>query len=126
MEIYSSFNMIALWCQIEFDSAWFIFWIPFLNKCTSFLFSLQLYIFQHNGAYLLTVVIVALAGLDKDCRLTEPLGMRIAEFPLNPMFAKMLLESGGWRPAILIDFISIVRGVIPQILCTLGKRMQSV
>lgn len=36
-----------------------------------------------------------LAGLDKDCRLTEPLGMRIAEFPLNPMFAKMLLESGG-------------------------------
>lgn len=37
-----------------------------------------------------------LAGLDKDCRLTEPLGMRIAEFPLNPMFAKMLLESGGW------------------------------
>ncbi|KAL0595037.1 LOW QUALITY PROTEIN: putative ATP-dependent RNA helicase DHX35 [Plecturocebus cupreus] len=33
-------------------------------------------------------------GLDKDCRLTEPLGMRIAEFPLNPMFAKMLLESG--------------------------------
>lgn len=28
------------------------------------------------------------------CRLTEPLGMRIAEFPLNPMFAKMLLESG--------------------------------
>lgn len=28
------------------------------------------------------------------CRLTEPLGIRIAEFPLNPMFAKMLLESG--------------------------------
>ncbi|XP_043335427.1 probable ATP-dependent RNA helicase DHX35 isoform X2 [Cervus elaphus] len=35
-------------------------------------------------------------GLDKDCRLTEPLGMRIAEFPLNPMFAKMLLESGNF------------------------------
>uniref|UniRef100_A0A8I5TJI2 Probable ATP-dependent RNA helicase DHX35 n=1 Tax=Pongo abelii TaxID=9601 RepID=A0A8I5TJI2_PONAB len=34
--------------------------------------------------------------LDKDCRLTEPLGMRIAEFPLNPMFAKMLLESGNF------------------------------
>lgn len=36
------------------------------------------------------------AGLDMHCRLTEPLGMRIAEFPLNPMFAKMLLESGRW------------------------------
>uniref|UniRef100_A0A8C0T8W8 Probable ATP-dependent RNA helicase DHX35 n=1 Tax=Canis lupus familiaris TaxID=9615 RepID=A0A8C0T8W8_CANLF len=35
-------------------------------------------------------------GLDKDCRLTEPLGMRVAEFPLNPMFAKMLLESGNF------------------------------
>uniref|UniRef100_A0A2K5K9A1 RNA helicase n=1 Tax=Colobus angolensis palliatus TaxID=336983 RepID=A0A2K5K9A1_COLAP len=34
--------------------------------------------------------------LDKDCHLTEPLGMRIAEFPLNPMFAKMLLESGNF------------------------------
>ncbi|XP_004698044.1 probable ATP-dependent RNA helicase DHX35 [Echinops telfairi] len=39
-------------------------------------------------------LLYALGGLDKDCRLTEPLGMRIAEFPLNPMFAKMLLESG--------------------------------
>uniref|UniRef100_A0A8C5JWT2 RNA helicase n=1 Tax=Jaculus jaculus TaxID=51337 RepID=A0A8C5JWT2_JACJA len=38
-------------------------------------------------------LLYALGGLDKDCRLTEPLGMRIAEFPLNPMFAKMLLES---------------------------------
>ncbi|XP_074068065.1 putative ATP-dependent RNA helicase DHX35 isoform X2 [Macrotis lagotis] len=35
-------------------------------------------------------------GLDKHCHLTEPLGMRIAEFPLNPMFAKMLLESGNF------------------------------
>uniref|UniRef100_A0A8B9FYI1 Probable ATP-dependent RNA helicase DHX35 n=1 Tax=Amazona collaria TaxID=241587 RepID=A0A8B9FYI1_9PSIT len=35
-------------------------------------------------------------GLDMHCRLTEPLGMRIAEFPLNPMFAKMLLESGNF------------------------------
>nr|XP_045375341.1 probable ATP-dependent RNA helicase DHX35 isoform X2 [Camelus bactrianus] len=29
-------------------------------------------------------------------RAFEPLGMRIAEFPLNPMFAKMLLESGNF------------------------------
>uniref|UniRef100_A0A8C3WFD2 Probable ATP-dependent RNA helicase DHX35 n=1 Tax=Catagonus wagneri TaxID=51154 RepID=A0A8C3WFD2_9CETA len=41
-------------------------------------------------------LLYALGGLDKDCRLTEPLGMRIAEFPLNPMYAKMLLESGNF------------------------------
>ncbi|XP_043351663.1 probable ATP-dependent RNA helicase DHX35 isoform X5 [Dermochelys coriacea] len=41
-------------------------------------------------------LLYALGGLDKHCRLTEPLGMRIAEFPLNPMFAKMLLESGNF------------------------------
>ncbi|XP_041589220.1 probable ATP-dependent RNA helicase DHX35 isoform X2 [Vulpes vulpes] len=41
-------------------------------------------------------LLYALGGLDKDCRLTEPLGMRVAEFPLNPMFAKMLLESGNF------------------------------
>lgn len=74
------------------------------------LVSQQLYVLQHSGTCLLIVVLVA--GLDKDCRLTEPLGMRIAEFPLNPMFAKMLLESGGWRPTVLIDFILTFRGVI--------------
>lgn len=41
-------------------------------------------------------LLYALGGLDKDCHLTEPLGLRIAEFPLNPMFAKMLLESGNF------------------------------
>ncbi|MXQ86741.1 hypothetical protein E5288_WYG012980 [Bos mutus] len=41
-------------------------------------------------------LLYALGGLDKDCRLTEPLGVRIAEFPLNPMFAKVLLESGNF------------------------------
>lgn len=64
------------------------------NNCTS----------SNAGTCLLSFVVLT-AGLDKDCRLTEPLGMRIAEFPLNPMFAKMLLESGRWRPAVLIDFI---------------------
>uniref|UniRef100_A0A8C5IIY8 RNA helicase n=1 Tax=Junco hyemalis TaxID=40217 RepID=A0A8C5IIY8_JUNHY len=41
-------------------------------------------------------LLYALGGLDMHCRLTEPLGIRIAEFPLNPMFAKMLLESGNF------------------------------
>ncbi len=37
---------------------------------------------------------LALAGLDQYGRLTDPMGVRMAEFPLSPMFAKMLLESG--------------------------------
>lgn len=36
------------------------------------------------------------AGLDQYGRLTEPMGVRMAEFPLSPMFAKMLLESGNF------------------------------
>lgn len=35
-------------------------------------------------------------GLDQYGRLTEPAGVRMAEFPLSPMFAKMLLESGNF------------------------------
>ena len=61
--------------------------------------------YSPNNCSCLLPFVVLMAGLDKDCRLTEPLGMRIAEFPLNPMFAKMLLESGRWRPVVLIDFI---------------------
>lgn len=33
--------------------------------------------------------------------------MRIAEFPLNPMFAKMLLESGGWSLTAPFDFMLV-------------------
>lgn len=72
---------------------------------------------QHSGPCLLTCSVL-LAGLDKDCRLTEPLGMRIAEFPLNPMFAKMLLESGGWTTP--FDFMLVsLNSVHP------GRRDQS-
>lgn len=41
-------------------------------------------------------VVVLLAGLDNYGRLTDPMGLRMAEFPLSPMFAKMLLESGNF------------------------------
>lgn len=37
-----------------------------------------------------------LAGLDHYGHLTDPMGVRMAEFPLSPMFAKMLLESGNF------------------------------
>ena len=33
-------------------------------------------------------------ALDDDGRLTSPLGVNMAEFPLEPMLAKMLLVSG--------------------------------
>ncbi|XP_061429357.1 probable ATP-dependent RNA helicase DHX35 [Lethenteron reissneri] len=39
-------------------------------------------------------LLYALGGLDEQCQLTEPLGVRMAEFPMGPMYAKMLLESG--------------------------------
>ena len=38
------------------------------------------------------------AALDSRGHLTDPLGLQMAEFPLNPMFAKMLLESGMLLP----------------------------
>ncbi|XP_048406335.1 probable ATP-dependent RNA helicase DHX35 [Stegostoma tigrinum] len=41
-------------------------------------------------------LLYALGGLNDQCFLTDPLGLRMAEFPLNPMFAKMLLESGNF------------------------------
>lgn len=59
--------------------------------------------------FLSILLLFFLAGLDKYCRLTEPLGIRIAEFPLNPMFAKMLLESGNIR-GILLSFALCVFG----------------
>uniref|UniRef100_A0A6Q2YUB5 RNA helicase n=1 Tax=Esox lucius TaxID=8010 RepID=A0A6Q2YUB5_ESOLU len=41
-------------------------------------------------------LLYALGGLDQYGRLTDPMGFRMAEFPLSPMFAKMLLESGNF------------------------------
>ncbi|KAA8590966.1 hypothetical protein FQN60_001909 [Etheostoma spectabile] len=41
-------------------------------------------------------LLYALGGLDHYGRLTDPMGVRMAEFPLSPMFAKMLLESGNF------------------------------
>ncbi|XP_008317580.1 probable ATP-dependent RNA helicase DHX35 [Cynoglossus semilaevis] len=41
-------------------------------------------------------LLYALGGLDHYGRLTEPMGVRMAEFPLSPMFTKMLLESGNF------------------------------
>ena len=39
-------------------------------------------------------LLYALGALDDHAKLTQPLGVRMAEFPLDPMFAKMLLMSG--------------------------------
>ncbi|XP_022084091.1 probable ATP-dependent RNA helicase DHX35 [Acanthaster planci] len=39
-------------------------------------------------------LLYALGGIDDHAKLAQPLGIRMAEFPLDPMFAKMLLVSG--------------------------------
>ncbi|CAH1778822.1 unnamed protein product, partial [Owenia fusiformis] len=38
-------------------------------------------------------LLYALGALDDHCHLTQPLGAQMAEFPLKPMFSKMLLNS---------------------------------
>ncbi len=38
-------------------------------------------------------MLFALGAIDDNCQLTLPLGLRMAEFPLHPMYAKMLLAS---------------------------------
>jgi hypothetical protein len=37
---------------------------------------------------------IIFSALDDNGNLTSPLGLRMAEFPLTPMFSKMLLVSG--------------------------------
>ena len=39
-------------------------------------------------------LLYALGAINDQCELTQPLGLQMAEFPLNPMFARMLLLSG--------------------------------
>lgn len=38
-------------------------------------------------------LLFALEAIDEDCKLTDPLGLQMAEFPLDPKFARMLLMS---------------------------------
>ena len=38
-------------------------------------------------------ILYALEAIDSECHLTTPLGLQMAEFPLQPMYAKMLLSS---------------------------------
>ena len=44
-------------------------------------------------------LLYALGVLDDNCNLTSPLGLQMAEFPLTPMFTKMLLASGEYECA---------------------------
>lgn len=47
-----------------------------------------------NIGYLAGFYIIFCSAIDDDCQLTKPLGVNMAEFPLSPMFARMLLTSG--------------------------------
>ena len=42
-------------------------------------------------------LLYALGGLNDHAKLSEPLGVMMAELPVNPMLAKMLLVSGELR-----------------------------
>ncbi|KAG1692968.1 putative ATP-dependent RNA helicase DHX35 [Nymphon striatum] len=59
-------------------------------------------------------LLYALGGLDDDGKLTNPIGIRMAEFPLHPMFAKMLLSSvdfGCTEEAVIIAALLQVNNV---------------
>jgi ATP-dependent RNA helicase DDX35 len=63
-------------------------------------------------------LLYALEALDRECKLTDPLGLQMAEFPLNPMFAKMLLESeklGCSEEAVTIAAMLQVQNVFQQL-----------
>ena len=42
-------------------------------------------------------LLYALGAINDQCELTQPVGLQMAEFPLNPMFARMLLQSGIYK-----------------------------
>ncbi|KAK3085550.1 hypothetical protein FSP39_005176 [Pinctada imbricata] len=59
-------------------------------------------------------LLFALGALDKNGNLTSPLGLRMAEFPLNPMFSKMLLMSGDFgcsEEAVIMAAMSQIQNV---------------
>ncbi|XP_060582526.1 probable ATP-dependent RNA helicase DHX35 [Ruditapes philippinarum] len=59
-------------------------------------------------------LLYALGALDDNGNLTSPLGLRMAEFPLTPMFSKMLLVSGEFgcsEEAVIIAAMSQIQNV---------------
>lgn len=59
-------------------------------------------------------LLYALGALDDNGNLTSPVGLRMAEFPLTPMFAKMLLASGEFgcsEEAVTIAAMSQIQNV---------------
>ena len=42
-------------------------------------------------------LLYALGAIDDNCNLIDPLGVKMAEFPLNPFYAKMLLSSAEYE-----------------------------
>jgi ATP-dependent RNA helicase DDX35 len=41
-------------------------------------------------------LLYALGAINSEGQLTEPLGIKMAEFPLSPLYSKALLTSGKW------------------------------
>ncbi|KAL5021560.1 hypothetical protein ScPMuIL_000715, partial [Solemya velum] len=59
-------------------------------------------------------LLFALGALDDNGNLTSPLGLQMAEFPLSPMFAKMLLVSGDFQcseEAVIVSAMTQIQNV---------------
>lgn len=66
-----------------------------LTPCfTHWSFSMHLAVCYKIPVAKLTSGFIFYSAIDDDCQLTKPLGVNMAEFPLSPMFARMLLTSG--------------------------------
>lgn len=66
-----------------------------LYACMSVCQCVCLSIWSSSSSYYLSSAKLSFSiALDDNGSLTRPLGLRMAEFPLHPMFAKMLLTSG--------------------------------
>eukprot|EP01105_Mastigella_eilhardi_P014061 TRINITY_DN319_c0_g1_i1.p1 TRINITY_DN319_c0_g1~~TRINITY_DN319_c0_g1_i1.p1 ORF type:complete len:697 (-),score=165.37 TRINITY_DN319_c0_g1_i1:1149-3239(-) len=62
-------------------------------------------------------LLYALGAIDSNCRLTEPLGLQMAEFPVDPTLAKMILSSSSYNcgeEIVTIAAMLSVQNVFPQ------------
>ncbi|EGD76084.1 DEAD/DEAH box helicase [Salpingoeca rosetta] len=67
----------------------------------------------------------ALEALDDACKLTDPLGLKMAEFPLPPMQAKMLLSSGEFRCSVEMTIIVAMLQVQHVFVSPRGKKREA-
>eukprot|EP00040_Diaphanoeca_grandis_P016307 m.84087 g.84087 ORF g.84087 m.84087 type:complete len:711 (-) comp25707_c0_seq2:27-2159(-) len=70
-------------------------------------------------------LLFALGAVDDHCKLTEPLGLRVAELPLEPMQSKVLLSSGEFQCSHEISIIVAMMQVQNVFLTPMNKKTSS-